>query len=357
MMKIRTLLAVGVFLSLSCSASLGQSPPFVTIHATSSADDGVTPVLYAEQAGLFRKVGIEVVVQKANSGSAVAAAVASGAMDIGRGSLLPIINAYVRGIHFVIIAPSSVHVRGNPDSAILVATDSTIRSARELNGKVVSVPGLFDLSWLATKVWLDANGTRAPSMLPSTPTSWHVSAGSSNKRRRTRMRIPRRPSTSAADRCRGQIQTHPAAFQRTRVALNASQAAFAANAKTAPTDRAAKRYCVSGDPDDREVSTARFVSTASLEPESAGAEDGDTSFESMTARFVTTASPEPPIAGVETGTAAFLAFITALYVVAASPEPVMTSAKAAVGAASMPTIAAVRSVFLRVVCVFMVVQQ
>jgi NitT/TauT family transport system substrate-binding protein len=158
MHKARTLLLAAAFVALACGTSLGQAPPLVTIHATSSADDGITPVLYAEQAGLFRKVGIDVVVQKANSGSAVAAAVASGAMDIGRGSLLPIVNAYAHGIHFIIVAPSSVHVRGNPDSAILVPTDSMIHSARDLNGKVISVPGLFDLSWLATKVWLEANG-------------------------------------------------------------------------------------------------------------------------------------------------------------------------------------------------------
>jgi hypothetical protein len=34
----------------------------------------------------------------ANSGSALAAAVASGAMDFGRGTILPLISAYARGV-------------------------------------------------------------------------------------------------------------------------------------------------------------------------------------------------------------------------------------------------------------------
>jgi NitT/TauT family transport system substrate-binding protein len=118
----------------------------------------VISVLYAQEAGYFREAGIEVDVQKLSSGSAVAAAVAAGAIDIGRSSVLPLINGHARGLPFVLVAGSTNHVPGDPDSSMLVTVDSPIRGARDLNGKTVAVAGLFDLSWLSTKVWIDARG-------------------------------------------------------------------------------------------------------------------------------------------------------------------------------------------------------
>jgi ABC-type nitrate/sulfonate/bicarbonate transport system substrate-binding protein len=136
-----------------------QAPAtLTTVRVASAADDTVTPVLYALHTGMFAAAGLDVVVQKTTSGSAVAAAVAGGAMDIGRGTILPLVSAYARGVRFVLVAASTMHVDSAPDSGLLVRTDAPAHAARDLNGKVVSVAGLYDLNWLATKAWLDANG-------------------------------------------------------------------------------------------------------------------------------------------------------------------------------------------------------
>jgi NitT/TauT family transport system substrate-binding protein len=138
-----------------------QAPPDagarVTLRVASAADDTITPLLYAQKVGIFDRAGLDIVVQKASSGSAVAAAVAAGAMDIGRGTILPLVNAYARGVRFVLVAPSTLHTDADPDSGLLVLKDAPIRSAADLTGKVVSVAGLYDLTWLATKAWLGAN--------------------------------------------------------------------------------------------------------------------------------------------------------------------------------------------------------
>ncbi len=136
----------------------GSAAALRTIRVASAADDTVTPVLYAIHTGMFQNAGLDVVVQKVNSGSAVAAAVASGAMDVGRGTILPLVSAYARGVRFVLVAASTMHVNGDPDSGLLVLTDAAAHGARDLNGKIVSVAGLYDLNWLATNVWLGANG-------------------------------------------------------------------------------------------------------------------------------------------------------------------------------------------------------
>jgi len=93
-----------------------------------------------------------------NNGAAVAAAVAGGSADLGRSSMLPLINAHARGIPLTLVAPSGVFVSTEPTSGILVVKDGPIHTARDLNGKIVSVPGLNDVLSVATRAWIDKNG-------------------------------------------------------------------------------------------------------------------------------------------------------------------------------------------------------
>ena len=128
-----------------------------------SAGSGLTwtpaPILYGIQAGDLSPQRTR---RRLSEGGerfmAVAAAVAGGALEIGKSSLVPLISAHARNVPLTVIAPSVVHRVGRADSALMVAVDSPVRAARDLNGKAVSVAGLNDMQWLATHAWLDANG-------------------------------------------------------------------------------------------------------------------------------------------------------------------------------------------------------
>jgi NitT/TauT family transport system substrate-binding protein len=140
------------------SAAWAQtSAPTTTLRVASTANDDVTSLIYGIQSGLFRSAGLDVQFQQANSGSAVAAAVAAGALEIGKSSTIPLINAHARGIPFTTIAADSLHHDHRLDSALVAANDGP-RTAKELNGKLVSVAALQDTTWLATRAWSDANG-------------------------------------------------------------------------------------------------------------------------------------------------------------------------------------------------------
>lgn len=134
------------------------------LHLASAADDDVTPVLWADRAGWFKDAGLSVKVDHLNTGSAVAAAVAGGAIDIGKVSILSIVLAHVRGVPLTILAPGGMSVPGTVNSGLLVRSDSPIRSARDLNGKIVSVPALNDLQSLAAQAWIDKNGGNSKSI-------------------------------------------------------------------------------------------------------------------------------------------------------------------------------------------------
>ena len=129
-----------------------------TLRLAAAPDDDITPILYGQQSGLFKNAGLDVQLTSLGSGSATAAAVAGGSIDIGKSSLMGLCAAHARGIPFQIVAPASIYLDADPVAGFVVAKDAKIASARELAGKVVSASSLKDLISVATQAWIDQNG-------------------------------------------------------------------------------------------------------------------------------------------------------------------------------------------------------
>jgi NitT/TauT family transport system substrate-binding protein len=128
------------------------------IRVASSPNENAIPVLYAIREGLFRKAGLDVTIDRASSGAAIASGVAGGAIDVGVANVLSLVSAHVHGLGFVLIAPGAIHLPNSPNSGIIVAANSSIRSAKDLNGKTIAVPGLNDIGRVGIASWVDANG-------------------------------------------------------------------------------------------------------------------------------------------------------------------------------------------------------
>jgi NitT/TauT family transport system substrate-binding protein len=134
------------------------------VRIGSAVGDDVTPVLYGTQEGLFRRAGIEPRLQVLSSGSAGAAAVVGGALDIAKTSLMALVLAHVKGIPLKIIAPAAAYTSPQLFAAIVVGKNSPIQNARALAGKTVGVSSLGDVQSLATQGWLVQNGLDATSV-------------------------------------------------------------------------------------------------------------------------------------------------------------------------------------------------
>src|SRR5215469_18645062 len=127
---------------LSATAGAAQTAaPLPLVRIASAPSDDMSPALYADKAGLFRAAGINVEIQRAASGSAVASGVAAGAIDIGKSSIVPLISAHARGFPFTLVAPSAIFRSIAPTAGLIVPKNSPIRSASDLSGKTVSVAG------------------------------------------------------------------------------------------------------------------------------------------------------------------------------------------------------------------------
>jgi NitT/TauT family transport system substrate-binding protein len=149
---------------LFCAATPARTQPLETIRVASAADDDVTPVLYAQKTGMFAKAGLDVQLQRANNGAAIAAAVAGGSVDIGKSSLMALLAGHERGLGFVLVAPSGLYTSEDPTAMLVVPQNSPIHSGADLTGKTMPTTALRELMEIATQNWVDRNGGRSDSM-------------------------------------------------------------------------------------------------------------------------------------------------------------------------------------------------
>jgi NitT/TauT family transport system substrate-binding protein len=139
-------------------ARLRADPALTSVRIGSSTDDAARPIIYAAQSGLFKKAGLDVEIVKLSNGAAVAAAVAGGSVDIGKGSALTPILAYAKGLPITITSNLANYVSDAPNVALIVKRDSPIATPKDLAGATIGLNGLQDQNALAMYSWLEQNG-------------------------------------------------------------------------------------------------------------------------------------------------------------------------------------------------------
>lgn len=154
-------LTVAVVLAAGCggwsTAVRAQAAP-ETILVGASSDDVVRPLLYAVDAGLFKKAGLDVQLVKLSNGAAVAAAVAGGSIQLGKGSALTPVQAYAQGIPFIVTANLADYSSASPNIAMVVQNNAPIHGPKDLVGKTIGMVGLNDSNTLGVYAWLEKAG-------------------------------------------------------------------------------------------------------------------------------------------------------------------------------------------------------
>ena len=115
---------------------------------------------FAKDMGFFAKARLDANVTPSSTDSATVAAVLGGSADIGYSSVGTIASAHAKGLPITVIAPASEYAvpetRGL--AAVFVPANSTVRSAKDLNGKTFAVPGLGAIAYVGARDWMDKNG-------------------------------------------------------------------------------------------------------------------------------------------------------------------------------------------------------
>ena len=90
--------------------------------------DAGSEIFYGIEMGFFAKAGIDAKLETQQSGPAVAAAVAGGALDAGFSNVVSIAAAYKRGLPFAFIACGAIYSSAAPSSVLMVKSDAPIHS-------------------------------------------------------------------------------------------------------------------------------------------------------------------------------------------------------------------------------------
>jgi NitT/TauT family transport system substrate-binding protein len=147
--------AIGLVLAMTTGA-FAQTLPM--LHVATTPIDVGAEVLYAKDMGFFKAHGLDVDVQFIDNCAAIASAVASGAIDIAQGNVVTLATAHDKGLPFVVVAPAALYSSTAPTSALIVAKNSPIKTAKDLTGKTIGITGVKNITQLSTMAWIDQNG-------------------------------------------------------------------------------------------------------------------------------------------------------------------------------------------------------
>ena len=152
--------ALAVVCALAATTFAAQAQTLSVLKLATPGNDGNAMAWYAQDLGVFKKYGIDGQVEaiRRGSGAAIAAAVASGAADIGEGDLVAVAAAREHGIPLTYLAPSFLYRSDLAIMGLVVAKNSPIKTAKDLNGKVIGVLSLEGPAKLAVIRWLQREG-------------------------------------------------------------------------------------------------------------------------------------------------------------------------------------------------------
>lgn len=149
-------LALALIVALAAAPAAAQT--LETVRVAAFPLDATGNVYYAYDLGLFKKAGLDVQFVTVTSGAVVGQAVASGTIDIGTTNVVSIALAHQSGFPFVIIAPSGASSAASPLEAIVVAKNSPLKTAKDLEGKTAVTTVLQGILQTEADAWMEKNG-------------------------------------------------------------------------------------------------------------------------------------------------------------------------------------------------------
>jgi NitT/TauT family transport system substrate-binding protein len=180
---LRGFVAVAAAATLAgCGASAG---PSADAHGTTTLKVGVipgamvAPVYLGIAKGIFEKAGLKIEPQPAAGGAALLPALLNNQTQVAYSNVVSLMLAQQQGLPVQIVANGALQVApgsgpqtGRTNAAVVVASGSPIKSAKDLSGKTVAVNTLKNVEEVLTKHSIDqAGGDSSTVRLIEMPTS------------------------------------------------------------------------------------------------------------------------------------------------------------------------------------------
>jgi NitT/TauT family transport system substrate-binding protein len=147
----------GVALCLAAAAA-GAENLKVNVGYVPAAD--WVPALVAKDKGFFEKRGLDVTVTKVAIISNIPAALMAGSLHIGVSTPTVLIDAVESGIDMAAIAGGTRFVKNPAIFSVVVRNGVAVKSAKDLEGKRVGVPGMRSIADVLLRKWLLDQGVQ-----------------------------------------------------------------------------------------------------------------------------------------------------------------------------------------------------
>lgn len=128
------------------------------IRIAEIAIDLYAEAYYAQDLGLFKKAGLTVEITTFANGGTASTAVAAGAADVGVSNPVAIANAFTHGVPLTILAGAGLYSTNAASTALCVAKNSPLRTAKDAEGKTIALSALGDQAQIGVQEWLQKNG-------------------------------------------------------------------------------------------------------------------------------------------------------------------------------------------------------
>lgn len=157
-MNFATLRALAVATIIAAIAGPAGAADPVKITVALIPSESAAQAYYAQDLGYFKAAGLDVAFAPFPGSPPIVAAVTSGAADIGNSVVGSVVLARSRGLAVKFFAPAGLYLSTAPTARLVSLKGTTYKSGAELAGKTVAVTGLADLTYFATKQWVEATG-------------------------------------------------------------------------------------------------------------------------------------------------------------------------------------------------------
>ena len=115
----------------------------------------------AKDQGFFAKRGLDVTLQIVPQGSTIASVMAGGTLQAGTLTPPAFLLAVEGGIDAQVVAAATYQSKANPTIGVMAREGSNIKSAADIRGKRIGVPGLNGGNHIVMMKWLKNNGVDA----------------------------------------------------------------------------------------------------------------------------------------------------------------------------------------------------
>jgi NitT/TauT family transport system substrate-binding protein len=148
---LKTFALVGALAALTMVQAV-QAQTKVNIGYSPAAD--FTPVFAAKDRGFFDKRGLDATLTRIPLASNIPAAMVSGSLQIGMGTGSMLVQTAEAGLGLVAITGASRFQKANSVVSLVARSGESIKSAGDLKGKKVGVPGLNSMLHVMLQKWL-----------------------------------------------------------------------------------------------------------------------------------------------------------------------------------------------------------